>query len=254
MAPTTPYSTKIGSMSEYSTEYIEWARSRKMSKRAREALEVMIGHGAVSTVELQTIYHLNHPPRALGDLKDAGISFEKKLVPDGNGKRMAQYHLTGTINTDADSEAPRKPIPKKVKEQLLKEDGPRCKACNGEFKPTVLQVDHRIPFRIGGDPDQWSESTVMLLCPSDNRAKSWTCEHCFNWEKRDPSICKTCYWSHPDGDYEHIAGEQQRRVAVIWQGPEVAVYDRFKAMMDGRNSTVEQIIKQLVENEANHEL
>jgi beta-galactosidase len=45
----------------------------------------------------------------------------------------------------------------------------------------------------------------MLLCPSANRAKSWTCEHCKNRIKKDVAFCIKCFWTHPE-KYDHIAG------------------------------------------------
>lgn len=146
------------------------------------------------------------------------------------------------LNRDELAE-PRRPIPKKVKNRLIELNGPVCSACEGTFRPTVLQVDHRIPFRIGGDPAEWSRETGMLLCQSDNRAKSWTCEHCPNWEIRDPSICEDCYWCHPDGQYSHIAMKQQRRVEVVWQDEETQEYDVLKEQASLLDETMQQYIK-----------
>ena len=53
---------------------------------------------------------------------------------------------------------------------------------------TKLQVDHRIPYEIGGEHDEKDIDYFMLLSPSANRAKSWTCEHCKNWEVKNPSF------------------------------------------------------------------
>ena len=39
---------------------------------------------------------------------------------------------------------------------------------------------------------------LMLLSPSANREKSWVCEHCDNWNKKDISMCKTCYYAYPE--------------------------------------------------------
>lgn len=229
---------------QYSQEFIDWARSLAMSKRAREALEIMIVHGSVTTEDLSERFGLRHPPRALGDLKDAGVVFTRRFVRSGAQKRIAEYTLQDVINPNI--EAPRKPIPKRVKDELLEKDGPVCRACGGRFKPTVLQVDHRVPFRIGGDPDEWNQDTVMLLCQSDNRAKSWTCEHCPNWKLRDRSVCQTCYWSHPDGDYRHIAMEQQRRLTIVWQGDETDTYEELNKRASVLEESLQQYIKELL--------
>ena len=229
---------------QYSPEFLQWIASLKMSKRAREACDVMLKHGAVTTDELTRRYGLKHPPRAIADLRDAGVLIKRENVRSG-GKTIARYSLIDTISLDVES--PRKPIPKSVKDKLIKDHGPQCAACRGRFRPTVLQVDHRIPFRVGGDPEEWSDDTVMLLCASDNRAKSWTCENCPNWETRDSGVCASCYWSHPDGAYEHIAGERQRRLVLTWQGEsEIEKFLMSKDIAEGRNETMQEYVKRVL--------
>lgn len=44
----------------------------------------------------------------------------------------------------------------------------------------INDVNHRIPYEIGGEHDEKDMECFMLLSPSANRAKSWTCEHCEN--------------------------------------------------------------------------
>ena len=108
-------------------------------------------------------------------------------------------------------------------------------------------MDHRIPFRVGGDPEEWSDDTVMLLCASDNRAKSWTCENCPNWETRDLDICASCYWSHPDGAYEHVAGERQRRLVLTWQGEsEIERFLIAKGVADSRDEAMQEYVKHVL--------
>ena len=230
--------------SQYSSEFVNWARGLIMSKRAREALEIMLTQGSVTTEELTERYGLAHPPRAIGDLKDAGIVIEKRNVRSSQGKIIAEYTILESISDNIVN--PRKPIPKKVKNKLIQDNGPFCAACGGMFNPTVLQVDHRIPFRIGGDPDEWSQETVMLLCQSDNRAKSWTCEHCPNWCIRDSSVCANCYWCHPDGQYSHIAMEQQRRLSIVWQGDESTDFDDLEEQASMLDVTMQQYVKQVL--------
>jgi len=57
----------------------------------------------------------------------------------------------------------------------------------------------------------------MLLSSSANRAKSWSCEHCENWQSlKKKEICLSCYWAHPE-DYAHVAMRQVRRVDLAEQ-------------------------------------
>lgn len=70
-----------------------------------------------------------------------------------------------------------------------------------------LQVDHRVPYEIGGEHGGKDIDSYMLLSPSANRAKSWTCEHCPNWTVKDVRFCMKCFWAHPE-NYDHVAGEE----------------------------------------------
>jgi hypothetical protein len=68
----------------------------------------------------------------------------------------------------------------------------------------------------------------MRQCLPSNRAKSWSCEHCANFQaKHDPVICKTCFWASPE-NYLHIAETPSRRVDLVWTGNEVASFERLK--------------------------
>ena len=90
----------------------------------------------------------------------------------------------------------------------------------------MLQADHRIPYEICGEQDEQNLELYMLLSPSANRAKSWTCEHCENWERKDSIFCVKCFWACPE-DYEHIAGKQQRVISIIFTGDEVEDYKKL---------------------------
>lgn len=201
----------------FSPAFINWITELKMSKRAMVARDLILEKGYTTTEELEKNYGLKHAPRAIRDLRDSGalVKTESVLI---DGKRRARYTFVEEINP-IDSR-PRQAIPKRVKDALIEDEGPVCAACGGVFNSAELQVDHRIPFAIDGDPLEWSPKTVMLLCKSDNRAKSWTCEHCPNWEEKRKEMCESCYWAHPDGVYLQIAGEPQRRVCIVWQGEE----------------------------------
>src|ERR1035438_8358809 len=54
-------------------------------------------------------------------------------------------------------------------------------------------------------------------------------EHCENWKStKDKNICLSCYWAFPE-KYSHVAMRQIRRVDLVWQGEEVAQYEKLKA-------------------------
>lgn len=90
----------------------------------------------------------------------------------------------------------------------------------------VLQVDHRIPYEIGGEHDEKDIDYFMLLSPSANRAKSWTCEHCTNWERKERDFCLHCFWAHPE-EYDHVAGRAEKVISIIFTGDEIEDYNKL---------------------------
>jgi 5-methylcytosine-specific restriction endonuclease McrA len=217
---------------DYSPEFVAWVLAQKMSKRAVRARDILLERGTVTTADLNALGY-DHPPRAIGDLKDAGITLVREMVTV-DGRRMAQYRLLDTLGGD---EAIRRQLPKKFREALYDAHDHQCAVCGGRFTARELQTDHRIPFRIAGDPDTLDTAAFMPICGSDNRAKSWTCEHCVNWTKRDPEMCRDCYWASPD-DYRHIAGEPERRLVVALRGPDVRLFDHISAQAQDRGVSV----------------
>lgn len=89
-----------------------------------------------------------------------------------------------------------------------------------------MQVDHRVPYEIGGEQDEEDLDCFMLLSPSANRAKSWTCEHCANWDIKDAEFCLSCFWAHPE-KYNHVAGRLEKVVSIIFSGNEIDDYNKL---------------------------
>ena len=115
----------------------------------------------------------------------------------------------------------------KLKAALIERYGQKCHLYGEEYPERLLQPDHRIPYEIGGDPEDMMDTDYfMLLCPSANRDKSWACEHCENWTRKNAAFCRTCYYAFPE-HYEHIAGDYERRVDLIFKGDEIPLYDRI---------------------------
>lgn len=194
-----------------------------MSSRAAKARDIMLKEGAVTTKLLQEKYNLDHPPRAIRDLKDAGALVDSEFVRDGE-KSIKRYWLLDLVSSDGG--APRNPIKKVDKTRIIKAFDSCCAICG--VRSDRLQLDHRIPFAIGGDPEHWTKATGMPLCASDNRAKSWACEHCDNWTTKDAEVCLTCMWCSPE-DYKHIAGDPQRRLVITAEKVEdIAVLEKIE--------------------------
>lgn len=83
---------------------------------------------------------------------------------------------------------------------------------------------------------------------SCNRAKSWSCEHCENWQNaKNANLCLQWYWGNPL-DYNHIALKDIRRLDLQWEGEEVKNYDAIKVIADGKNIEMPDFVKRLLEN------
>lgn len=123
--------------------------------------------------------------------------------------------------------------------------------CLTSYEERYLQVDHRVPYEVGGEPaGTRNPNNYMLLCGSCNRAKSWSCEHCPNWQAvKDPAICLKCYWGRPES-YVHVALRKIRRLDIVWDSDEVEVYEKLKAYSEGEPMPeyVKAILAELVEN------
>ena len=133
-----------------------------------------------------------------------------------------------------------------IKSGLIERFGSRCNIYLENFPERELQIDHRIPFEIAGDTGLSDDlDDYMLLCPSANRAKSWSCEHCDNWEARDASNCQSCYWAFPES-YSHVAMRQLRRLDVIWVGEEISEYDRLTEAADNDGQELSEFVKAVI--------
>lgn len=212
-------------MAELSPEYIEWARSLSHTKRGRLLLDYLIEHGSITTEGIREALGEKHPPSAVRDLRDRGVAVTMTIVDS-----IGLYQL--------DPSAPlrvgmvgRQAFSKGFKNLLISTYGPRCLICGTEYDPRYLQPDHRVPQRVGGDEADKDRDVAnyMPVCRGCNRAKSFECERCPNWDVQDPEICRRCYWAWPD-DYDHVATRPERREAVVWVGAEeVAEHDQLRA-------------------------
>jgi hypothetical protein len=203
--------------------------------RARRLLELILEHGEVTTHDLRTRYGYEHAPRAKRDAVELGFPvLATQVVRDG--RRMAAY----TLGDAADMLAAtgRRQFSRAFRDALVAKYGEKCNQCGGSFPARALQIDHRVPYEVGGDGDESSLDEFQLLCGSCNRSKSWTCEHCPNWETRDPATCASCLWASPEG-YDHIATVQRRQLTVTWDADDVAEFDRLRAEAEASGRDLE---------------
>lgn len=150
------------------------------ARRARTVIDHLLQHGQITTDELKTLYGYNHPPRAIGDVRDHGIPVISTRVKGPDGRSISAYVLGDPSAIDS-GKSGRKAFPKKFRTDLVSEYGSRCGVCNLEIEERYLQIDHRVPYRVAGEAVSHSLEDFMLICGSCNRAKSWSCENCPNW-------------------------------------------------------------------------
>ncbi len=216
------------------------------SKRAIAVLKVLLDKGTISTDELQEMGY-NHPPRAVGDVRDAGIPIVTgSVTSEKTGRRMAIYSFGDPSQIQEGRIGGRSAFPKAFKAELIARYGSRDSITGAELDERVLQIDHRIPYRIAGDAslEEHRVQDYMLLDASSQRAKSWSCENCPNMKARDPKVCRTCYWAYPE-QYQHVATQQIRRTDIAWQGPDVGVHERLEAIARKGDKTVAELLKVL---------
>ena len=197
-------------------------------KRARTVIDHILEHGHITTEELSEKYGYEHPPRAARDVRESGIPLETFRVTDSRGRSIGAYRFGDLGDVRQQRIAGRRALPKQLKEELMEREQSRCQVCLTHLDGRYLQIDHRVPYEIGGEPaGKLQASDFMLLCSSCNRAKSWSCEHCGNRTgARAPELCKTCYWGDPT-EYSHIALLVVRRLDLTWTDEEVSDYDRI---------------------------
>lgn len=115
--------------------------------------------------------------------------------------------------------------------------GSKCAAADQNpphFPKRELQIDHRIPFEIGGESGGLSRGPEdhMLVRGSANRVKSWDCDHCSNWAEKNPETCRSRYWADPES-HTHTAMKKAKRMDVMRLAEEVRGYDRMQAAAGG---------------------
>ncbi|BAZ41780.1 hypothetical protein NIES4101_77480 [Calothrix sp. NIES-4101] len=215
------------------------------AKRPKAVINHILQYGFVTTEELQQRYGYNHPPRAARDVRELGIPLETFRVTGSDGRKIAAYRFGDISKTRFSQVAGRTGLSKRIKEKLIQTYGCKCFIYLEEVSERELQIDHRVPFEVDGEPELQAEN-FMLLCGSANRAKSWSCEHCENWKHlKDKSVCLSCYWAYPE-NYNHIAMQQVRRIDLLWQGDEILIYERLKQQANELDQDISELVKEII--------
>ena len=230
---------------DYPKDFLELLNSVK-SKRPRTVIQHILRNGFITSQELKDTYGYNHPPRAIRDVREHGIPLVTYRVEGTDGRRIAAYKLGNPADMKSipSKSAGRTALSKALKQALLEKYGAKCFVYLEPIDENLLQVDHRIPYEIAGEQSELDVEHYMLLSPSANRAKSWTCEHCDNWERKDVEFCIECFWAYPE-DYEHVAGKRQRIITIVFTDDEIDDYNRLIELsgIEEAQHLVKQVIR-----------
>ena len=233
---------------KYPKEFLELCRS-VTAKRPKTVIDHILKHGHITTEELKEKYGYNHPPRAVRDVREHGIPVETFRVTGSDGRKIAAYRFGDVSKKGFRKLSGRTGLSKKIREFLIEKYGCKCFIYLEDMDERELQIDHRVPYEVGGDGESadLNPDEFMLLSGSANRAKSWSCEHCENWQTlKKKKICLSCYWTYPE-NYSHIAMQQIRRADLIWQGKEVEQYERLERNAKESGQTIPDFVKQIIE-------
>ena len=236
-------------MNDYPKNFLELLTS-VTAKRPRTVIQHILKYGFITSEELKNIYGYNHPPRAIRDVREYGIPIITYRVVGKDGKNIAAYKFGDPTNikNNISKSAGRTVISKELKQALIEKYGARCFIYLEKMDESALQIDHRVPYEIGGEFDTKNIDNYMLLSPSANRAKSWTCEHCINWSKKDQNFCSKCFWAYPE-DYEHVAGKKEKIISLIFTGNEIEDYEKLIRLSGKEN--VSDFVKQILRERLN---
>jgi hypothetical protein len=231
-------------MKEYPKSFLDKLNS-VTAKRPKTVIQHIMDHGFVTTEELEQLYGYKHAPRAARDVRELGIPLEMYRVKSSDGRTIGAYRFgdPALAENTVSKTAGRTALSMALKKALIEKFGAKCFIYLQPMDERILQVDHRIPYEIGGEQDESNLDCFMLLSPSANRAKSWTCEHCPNWENKDAEFCVKCFWAHPE-NYSHIAGKEQRQIIITFTGDEIGDYNKLIALVGVEKA--EETIKEMI--------
>lgn len=219
------------------------ACQRVAAARPRRVIDHILKYGVITTEDLATTYGYEHPPRAARDVKENGIPLKSYRVRSPTtGRSITAYTFDTNAKIRANRIGGRGQFKKEFRDELLAKQGAVDALTKHPADASTLQIDHRIPYEVGGDEGEDVED-YMLLDPSSQRRKSWACEACENWKVlRDSDICRRCYWAFPD-KFTHVAMRPERRVDISWSDAEVEQYEKLVREAVELGVTVAQLIK-----------
>lgn len=212
-------------------------------KRPHTVIHHILTHGFITTEELSDLYNYDHPPRAVRDVRENGIPLETYSVTSRKtGRKIAAYRFDSALIV-AGRVGGRKAFSKQFKERLIEKYGARSALTREPLSPRYLQIDHRVPYEVAGNAGTESLENYMLLDASAQRAKSWSCENCENFQSiKNPALCSSCLWAFPE-KYTHVAMREERRLDVAWTSEETAQYDNLASHAKQARKAPQELVR-----------
>lgn len=214
-------------------------------KRPRTVIDHILKHGFITTEELKDTYGYDHPPRAIRDVREAGVPLETFKVTASNGRKIGAYRFDNPDKIENHKLAGRQTFSKAFKKQLIEMYGEKCFISGLPYESRYLQIDHRVPYEVAGDnvAQEHQPEEFMLITATAQRQKSWSCENCVNLrETKSLEVCRTCYWAYPE-NYTHAATREIRQLSVEWAAEEVKDFEKIKADSETQGLTMQDFIK-----------
>lgn len=224
------------------SEFVTLCRS-VTAKRARTVIDHILKHGIITSQELREKYGYDDPRRGIRDVRETGIPLITYRVPSSNGRKIGAYTFDDVSNIKRGRIGGRKAFSKQFKQTLIGIYGSRDAFSGEALDERYLQIDHRVPYEVGGDGSDEGPQSYMLLDSSSQRAKSWSCEHCQNFLKlHDADTCGSCFWAAPEA-YKHVAMQPTRRTEIVWTSSEVSEFDQLQAEAHKAGVSLQSYIK-----------
>lgn len=126
------------------------------SQETQNGNSAYIKNGYITSEELKDVYGYNHPPRAVRDVREYGIPLVTYRVQGSDGRKIAAYKFGDPheVQNALSKTAGRTVLSKALKQALIEKYGARCFIYLEEMDESKLQVDHRVPYEIGGEHDE----------------------------------------------------------------------------------------------------
>ena len=116
-----------------------------------------------------------------------------------------------------------------------------------EYPERLLQPDHRIPYEIGGDPDDMMRTDYfMLLSPSVNRDKSWACEHCPNWIQKITAFVSPVIM-HFQKNIRISLVFKERKINILFRNQDIGLYEQIVKQANMENISIQDFTKRMLE-------